>query len=207
MTNYKVMPSEIEHNGKKWKLVAGEYGCVSDIGLTLRVYQSELAPSIECEDVARVQHDMSVEWNPSLTEDLPAGTKLFTYQPDAQAKIADLEAKLKFTDDLKLGELKRINVQLTGKVEELEAWKAEALLVESEWDVQAVGKALNIPLGKSIRAEILPKIRELEADRKNLIVALVDLNVWIDGLPVPTKGATAKGKMIDALLAKMKKGE
>jgi len=36
------------------------------------------APSVECEDAARVQYDMSVEWNPKLTEDLPAGTKLYT---------------------------------------------------------------------------------------------------------------------------------
>jgi len=146
----------------------------------------KISTEVPCEDVARVQYDMSVEWNPKLTEDLPAGTKLYikpqlapqvvcepltieapnynseamgcgledrnitnryeamlygwecaldrvfeqipneplyTTPPDAQAKIAELEAKLKFTDDLKLGELKRINVQLQGKVDGLEAGK------------------------------------------------------------------------------------
>ena len=44
----------------------------------------------------------------------------------------------------------------------LDAWKQEALAVESGWDAQAVGKALNIPLGASIRKGILPAIEELK---------------------------------------------
>jgi len=48
--------------------------------------------------------------------------------------IAELEAKLKFTDDLKLGELKRINVQLRGKIEELEATIKNMQLVVNEYN-------------------------------------------------------------------------
>jgi len=50
------------------------------------------APNVECEDVARVQVDGSVEWNPKLTEDLPEGTKLYTIPQDQSKRIAELEA-------------------------------------------------------------------------------------------------------------------
>ena len=45
----------------------------------LEVWQAAIAYRQEqSDDVARVQYDMSVEWNPKLKEDLPAGTKLYT---------------------------------------------------------------------------------------------------------------------------------
>ena len=47
----------------------------------------------QSEDVARVQYDMSVEWNPKLKEDLPAGTKLYTTQPDQSSEIERLKAR------------------------------------------------------------------------------------------------------------------
>lgn len=52
------------------------------------------------------------------------------------------------------------NLQL--KIEGLARWKAEQLLVESEWDAQAVGRLLQVPLGGSIRAAIQPGIEALQ---------------------------------------------
>jgi len=49
-------------------------------------------------------------------------------------------------------------------IEALEGWKAQALAVEAEWDVQTIGKRLNVPLGNSIRAAILPAIEALEGE-------------------------------------------
>lgn len=46
---------------------------------------------------------------------------------------------------------------------ELRQWKAEQLLVESSWDVQAVGKALGIKWGEPIRQNILAGIEALKA--------------------------------------------
>jgi hypothetical protein len=52
---------------------------------------------------------------------------------------------------------------LATEVDELRRWKEEALLVESLWDVQAVGKELNLPLGAMIPKHILPEIKKLKA--------------------------------------------
>lgn len=41
-------------------------------------------------------------------------------------------------------------------------WKAEQLAVESEWDAQAVGRLLRVPLGQSVRAAIQPGIEALQ---------------------------------------------
>ena len=58
-----------------------------------------------------------------------------------------------------LNQCRRFEIQRTA----LLAWKESALLVESEWDVQAVGKLLGVPLGESIRANIQPRITALLA--------------------------------------------
>lgn len=63
--------------------------------------------------------------------------------------------------------------ELKSEVAELKAWKDEAIQVESEWDCQAVAEALNIPLGQSIRTNILPKIIELKVSNNHLREALV----------------------------------
>ena len=44
--------------------------------------------------------------------------------------------------------------RLKERIAELEAWKEGELRVESEWDVQAVARALKVPLGARIRREI-----------------------------------------------------
>lgn len=63
------------------------------------------------------------------------------------------------------------------KCNDLEEWKQQQLVVESEWDVQAVGKALNIPIGASIRKGILPAVERL----KKVVDAVDDVLVinWI----------------------------
>ena len=55
------------------------------------------------------------------------------------------------------------NCMAADEIERLTAWKAEALAVEATWDIQAIGKMLNLPLGASIRAEIGPAIERLTA--------------------------------------------
>lgn len=52
--------------------------------------------------------------------------------------------------------------QLLTRVRELEAWKAQQLAVENEWDAQAAGRLLGVPLGQSIRAAIRPGIEKLQ---------------------------------------------
>lgn len=47
------------------------------------------------------------------------------------------------------------------ELEELRRWKKEQMQVESEWDAQAVGRELDLPLGSSIRAGILPAVKKL----------------------------------------------
>jgi hypothetical protein len=55
--------------------------------------------------------------------------------------------------------------RLTKKRDELQRWKDEQLAVEAQWDPQAVARVLGLPLGVSVRAEILPGIRKLAAER------------------------------------------
>ena len=62
----------------------------------------------------------------------------------------------------------------------------EVVLTNGEW--------------QQIKAE-LAKVREQVAE---LVEALEDVGAWINTLPAGTKSATAKGLMIDALLAKAK---
>jgi len=64
--------------------------------------------------------------------------------------------------------------------DELREWKKEQLAVESEWNPQEVARLLDIPLGGSIRAAILPKIsnlrEKLEELQKQLDVANKELD-------------------------------
>ena len=80
---------------------------------------------------------------------------------------------------------KRIEA-LESEVAELKNWKKEVIAVENEWDEQLIGKALNIQLGNSIRANILPKINELQANnndlREKLETALTSLRKYENGI-------------------------
>ena len=58
------------------------------------------------------------------------------------------------------------------EIAELKDWKKQAIDFENEWDEQAVGKALNVQLGQSIRRSILPKIIELQSHINDLREAL-----------------------------------
>lgn len=51
--------------------------------------------------------------------------------------------------------------RLQNENKRLQAWKDSALAVEATWDEQAVGRALNVGLGQSIRDKILPSIKNL----------------------------------------------
>lgn len=95
--------------------------------------------------------------------------------------------------EITLKQLQAERDTLTARVAELEAWKAEALAVEAQWDVQAVGRAIAAPLGANIRPRILPAIEALRARVARLEGALRDIS---DHLPCdqPCKMRPAQGK-------------
>jgi len=137
MTNYKLLPEEPTD-----EMIESVRNSIKN-NYTTRTLLLDLyaaAPQVECEPVAYMDAGNTcaitvftigkLQERGNIGSNFPYElwpTKLYTIPPDAQAKISELEAKLKFSDDLKLGELKRINVQLHGKVEELEADKAQML--------------------------------------------------------------------------------
>jgi hypothetical protein len=47
------------------------------------------------------------------------------------------------------------------EVRRLKDWKESAMALEATWDIQAVGKALGVPLGEPIHPAILPGITRL----------------------------------------------
>lgn len=57
-----------------------------------------------------------------------------------------------------------VRQQLQRQVDELRKWKESALAVMP--DMQAIGKALKIPLGQSIHDKILPAIRQLQSQQQ-----------------------------------------
>jgi len=57
---------------------------------------------------------------------------------------------------------------------QLRAWKESAMQVESEWDSQAVGKLLGIPLGASIRKNIAPKIKAMQEEHRRDVQQMID---------------------------------
>jgi hypothetical protein len=61
---------------------------------------------------------------------------------------------------------------LMQELEELRAWKREALLVESTWNEQAVGRALGMTLGCSIRPRILEGIARLKGTIRGLLMIM-----------------------------------
>jgi len=64
---------------------------------------------------------------------------------------------------------------LAEQVRTLENWKEQQLAVESEWDAQAVGRLLNVPLGQPIRAAIGPGIESLKEQVRLLRESLENL--------------------------------
>jgi F0F1-type ATP synthase membrane subunit b/b' len=56
--------------------------------------------------------------------------------------------------------------------DELANWKAEQMLVESQWDAQAVGRELGMTAGTDIRKNILPAIQQLKRERDAMLEAI-----------------------------------
>lgn len=63
------------------------------------------------------------------------------------------------------------------KYNELLAWKAEALIVESEWDEQALAKLLGAPLGVSCRKFIAREVPKLLEENTRLRQQLLSSSV------------------------------
>ena len=58
--------------------------------------------------------------------------------------------------------------QLQSEIRELQRWKDEMLLVESQWDSQKVGMLLDMELGQRIHPNIEPKIIKMIEKIENL---------------------------------------
>lgn len=91
---------------------------------------------------------------------------------------------------------------LADEIERLRAWKAEALAVESMWDVQAIGKLLGVRYGGNIRPAIQPGIenlRELLTRAREHIDGEIDVIDGDYGEPHPN-AAMILASAIDAAL-------
>ena len=53
-------------------------------------------------------------------------------------------------------------------------WRREQMLVESQWDAQAVAKELGMPAGADIRKNILPAIQQLKRERNAMLEAMAE---------------------------------
>lgn len=69
---------------------------------------------------------------------------------------------------------------VTRERERLLGWKESQMQVEQEWNPQSVAKLLGITPGRSIRANIAPKIRELLADKHAAIAERDEARSWTD---------------------------
>ena len=88
----------------------------------------------------------------------------------ASASPARSDIKQRVLDRLQT-ENAKLEAQLLAsqaECERLREWKRQQLQVESEWDPQAVGNALGIQWGASIRAGILPAVQTLSAQMAQL---------------------------------------
>lgn len=59
-------------------------------------------------------------------------------------------------------------------------WKREQLAIEAEWDVQAVAKLCDVPLGQSIRPAIEPTLIALKKRVAELETAIKGFLIWSD---------------------------
>jgi hypothetical protein len=171
----KLMPevptdSYIAKLAKLWGYTFEEASSTYDL-----MYDS--APSVECEPILYAVKD----WKNCL--------EIFNGQTLCSGKKTDLHTIPLYTTPQ----------DQSKRIAELEAWKAEALAIESEWDVQEVAKALNIPLGKSVRAEILQRVKKLEADKQRLIETL-------EMLQTKRIHVTNQHDFMTNILSEMKKG-
>lgn len=88
---------------------------------------------------------------------MPKGEDARRMAADLQARFApELDACLK-----RLGENDEEIKKLREERDSLKYWRESALEVEREWDPQALGKLLNLPLGSKIRAGLMAEIPKL----------------------------------------------
>jgi hypothetical protein len=69
-----------------------------------------------------------------------------------------------------MSEVEPVLTALRTENEQLKAWKKEVLSLESNWDIQEIGKLLGMTLGVDIRTNLKPKILELKARVSELAV-------------------------------------
>lgn len=89
------------------------------------------------------------------------------------ARNAALEAGGLLDSDMQIQMLKMHDV-LTAERDRLAAWKESAMAVESEWDCQAIARELDLPLGCSVRRELMPAIKRREAETVERCAKIVE---------------------------------
>jgi len=81
-------------------------------------------------------------------------------------------------------------------------WKREQMLVESQWDAQAVAKELGMPAGADIRKNILPAIQQLKRERNAMLEAMRDAHGALENLiSAKSGGMQPANALIDATFA------
>lgn len=125
------------------------------------------------EKLARETHGI-IEWKPTTREDLnnqwePGDVPEASEQGEAQwqhymENIYSILTGKHCDDKVALGMATSAADRMRQEITRLRAWKNEQLAVEAEWDARAVGRELELPLGTSIRAGILPAIQRLKSE-------------------------------------------
>lgn len=119
--------------------------------------------------------------NPEIyTEPCPNdGDVMFPMTWKEQCGKADAAFETQLARALKAEEaLAKVNLENAA----LRDWKESAQRVEAEWDVQAVGKLLGVPLGESVREHVQPKVAALAAEVEGLRARLHAFNAMASAL-------------------------
>lgn len=175
-----IKQDDVGHEFVAHQLAELESIAVAD--MAARAEAAEAACKIKDEALVRRHHEQGYMMPKYMTDALaltPAETRsvIAGLREDNSAYLKRIQEMYWATGNLVGDELSAVK-QLTSerdalraRVAELEHWKSEQMAVESEWDAQAVGHLLGIPLGYSIRAGIEFKVRQMQAQLAALISA------------------------------------
>ena len=138
------------------------------------IVQREYGPPVEITEAARTNHGCGRSlWRQAshapyhTAVQIAAARNTDVLGTQLQAGLATHVARQSIREGERLlaqqlTDLQESYSKLNDEVIELRGWKRAALQVESQWDEQAVGRALGFTLGCNIRPRILPAILELK---------------------------------------------
>ena len=117
---------------------------------------------------AREKAEREATYQRDERRSLAAYTGIVERERDAERMAREKAEKVRaWADEAKAAACVR-HIKVAAERDALRRWKEAMLMVEAEWDPQEVGKELGIPLGRPIRALILPAIRALREERDEL---------------------------------------